>query len=198
MNINESTYNLYIFRHGQTDYNLEKRIQSHLDIPLNDTGREQAIKLIDKFKKIKIDAILTSDLSRASETCAIAFKDSEIKIMSSNNLREAYLGEPQGMLISEIQEKYGRQSWQDHLDHKEGFCYPGGESSLVHFTRLKLAITDLHKNESKKDYAISTHGWSLVRMINSCENSPKLSSAANCELHHVQVVNSIWYYKGLI
>lgn len=62
---------IYIFRHGETDWNKERRFQGHTDIPLNQNGRQQASELALKIRKINPELILTSDLLRAKQTAEI-------------------------------------------------------------------------------------------------------------------------------
>ena len=62
---------IYIVRHGQTDWNLEHRIQGHMDIPLNDNGRRDAKRAKEELKDIEFDVVFSSPLSRALETAQI-------------------------------------------------------------------------------------------------------------------------------
>ena len=62
---------IYLVRHGQTDWNIEKKTQGHTDIPLNGTGKRQAEELAEKIADLKIDRIISSDLLRARETAEI-------------------------------------------------------------------------------------------------------------------------------
>ena len=62
------TKTIYIFRHGQTDYNVARRVMGQLDIPLNDVGRIQAAELANKLETATIDVIYSSPLTRAIET----------------------------------------------------------------------------------------------------------------------------------
>ena len=59
---------LYVVRHGQTEYNRKNLFQGHTDIPLNNVGIEQSKKLASKFRNIELDIILTSPLKRAIQT----------------------------------------------------------------------------------------------------------------------------------
>ena len=62
---------IYLVRHGQTDWNLKKKLQGHTDISLNESGRMQAREIAEKISKCKITRIICSDLARAKETAEI-------------------------------------------------------------------------------------------------------------------------------
>ncbi len=66
------TLRLYIARHGETDWNVEKKVTGTTDVSLNATGREQAASLRDTLKGIPLDAVYSSTLSRSMETARIA------------------------------------------------------------------------------------------------------------------------------
>ena len=74
---------IYIVRHGETDWNKEHRIQGHIDIPLNDKGRQDALNAKKKLKNVKFDVVFSSPLQRAYETAKI--------IMSYDHVESVYL-----------------------------------------------------------------------------------------------------------
>lgn len=86
----------YIVRHGQTDWNAEKKIQGHRDIPLNDTGRKQAREVGEKLASIPLTAYYSSDLQRAYETAQIIVNSKNIEIRMDNRLKERNFGPWEG------------------------------------------------------------------------------------------------------
>ena len=90
---------IYIIRHGETDWNVEGRYAGRMNIPLNKKGIEQARKLKEKFKNIKIDIVITSPLIRAIQTADEIVNNEKIidyRIIERSN------GELEGKLKSEI------------------------------------------------------------------------------------------------
>lgn len=86
---------IYLVRHGQTDWNLEKRMQGREDVPLNTTGRAQAEKLRDKIRDLEFDVVYASPLKRAAETAEIAVGD-RYEIIYDERLVERSFGEFEG------------------------------------------------------------------------------------------------------
>jgi len=94
----KNTYcTIYLVRHGETDWNVKKLIQGQKDIPLNEKGRKQAEKLSGKLKKVKFDAIYSSDLKRATETAKIIADKRKLNIIKSMAIRERYFGKYEGV-----------------------------------------------------------------------------------------------------
>ena len=88
---------IYLIRHGQTDWNLEKKTQGHTDISLNENGKEQA-KLVSRIiSNYKIDKIYSSDLLRAKETAEIINENFGLNIILDNRLREINYGDLEGV-----------------------------------------------------------------------------------------------------
>ncbi|MGP6220214.1 histidine phosphatase family protein [Caldiplasma sukawensis] len=93
---------LFLIRHGQTDWNLEGRWQGSLDIPLNERGVMEAISLREKVNSIKPDIVYSSDLKRAYETARLACKDMNVQIIKDSRLRERNLGNFEGLTTDEV------------------------------------------------------------------------------------------------
>ncbi|RYG60295.1 MAG: histidine phosphatase family protein, partial [Alphaproteobacteria bacterium] len=92
----------YFLRHGQTDWNLEGRMQGHTDIPLNATGLQQAQAAALKLKHLPITHIVTSPLSRALKTAAIAAETLGLPLHIDSNLKERTFGSLEGSLRRDL------------------------------------------------------------------------------------------------
>lgn len=85
---------IYFVRHGQTDWNLEKKLQGRADISLNQNGIHQAYEAKEKLKNIRFDKVFCSPLKRAKETCQII---TDHKIVFDDRLIERDFGEYEGV-----------------------------------------------------------------------------------------------------
>ncbi|HOC88610.1 MAG TPA: histidine phosphatase family protein, partial [bacterium] len=123
----ESGIELIAVRHGETDFNAERRMQGHLDVPLSETGRVQAQAAAARLADESIDKIYSSDLQRALETARIIHEGREIELVTDLRLREFHMGTFQGMTLSEAREKHG-DAWERFFIHDADFALPGGQS----------------------------------------------------------------------
>lgn len=161
--------NFYVFRHGETDWNAEGRFQGHIDIPLNDRGREQARGLISRLAPYGLQAILSSDLSRAHETARIVAGGIGIPVFTDEGLREAFLGQAQGMTYEEILAQFGDDivgKWRSARPTDADVSYPGGESANEVMSRVFGTIKRFVARESSYCHiGISCHGGVIRRIM---------------------------------
>jgi glucosyl-3-phosphoglycerate phosphatase len=97
---------LVAWRHGQTDFNVERRFQGQTDVPLNSLGREQAARAARYVAALRPDAIFSSDLVRASATAGYLARLTGLQVQLDKDLRERYGGSWEGMTADEIRERY--------------------------------------------------------------------------------------------
>jgi uncharacterized phosphatase len=97
---------ILLVRHGETDWNLERRVQGHSDTPLNETGRAQAIVLADKLEGKEIDAVYSSDLLRAHETARVVADRRGLDVEAIRDLRERNFGTWEGLTDEEIFDRF--------------------------------------------------------------------------------------------
>ena len=118
---------LYIIRHGQTDWNKEKRIQGKTDIELNEEGITQSKLLAEVFTALPISAVYSSYLSRAKKTAEIIARPFGHQVVEHEHLYERNKGSIEGLLISEY-----KRTFQDKLE----------EHFSLNFYELKIVNTN--------------------------------------------------------
>jgi probable phosphoglycerate mutase len=159
---------VFFFRHGETDWNRESRLQGHSDIPLNPLGLAQAERLARDLQSCDIELILSSDLSRALETGRAVARATQAPLIIVPGLRETSLGAAEGLTHQEVADRLGDESWRrwtsiDPIDRE--YAFPGGESKAAHLTRLITALEDHLLRFEHERIAVSTHGGALRRLI---------------------------------
>ena len=93
-------------RHGETDWNAERRWQGHADPPLNERGREQARSLAALLARRSVSTIYSSDLQRASETAGVVAESLGLPVQLDERLREVDVGEWSGLTTVEVEERF--------------------------------------------------------------------------------------------
>ncbi len=113
-------------RHGETDWNRERRYQGHADTPLNDAGRRQARELASALGTEGLSAVYTSPLRRASETAAIIADRLGLEALELEALREIDVGDWQGLTVDEVRTRFPqradvawRSGWSNGETHEE-------------------------------------------------------------------------------
>lgn len=160
--------NLYFTRHGETEWNVKKKIQGTTDIPLNENGIYQAKRLAqtllekrdsEAFHPIRV---YTSPQLRAAETAQISADALGIECISLDGLREMDLGEWEGSNWDMIRETYGEQylHWNSHrrYDHT-----PGGENYDEVLGRTLAALDEILGRETK-DVLVVSHSAVLMAL----------------------------------
>lgn len=94
---------IYVARHGETTWNIEKRILGHTPGELTKVGKEQASELAEHLSKVGLTKIYSSDLKRAVETSQIVSKSCpKAQLVLTSDLRERNFGELEGKLMSQV------------------------------------------------------------------------------------------------
>ncbi|KAL3344542.1 hypothetical protein AABB24_023799 [Solanum stoloniferum] len=102
-NVSPNFTEIIVIRHGETEWNADGRIQGHLDVELNDIGRQQATAVAARLsKEPRISVIYSSDLKRAHETAEIIARScGDLEVIKDPELRERHLGDLQGISLRE-------------------------------------------------------------------------------------------------
>lgn len=145
---------LILIRHGQTDWNLEKRYCGFTDIGLNEKGKAQARKLIKRLTTGKVHKVYSSDMKRALEFGRIVFKDMPIEEISG--LREMNFGIFEGLTYREIMDRHSK-IYQKWIDDPLSTVIPDAESLDGLASRVRKAVAKILSCNKNKTVALFTH-----------------------------------------
>ena len=142
--------NIYVIRHGETDWNRDTRFQGQTDIPLNAKGFEQALALAPIMNQLQIDSAYSSSLLRAVKTAEIATQELKLSVHKDDRLKETSLGEVEGLVVEKIIEQLGEEAlikWRSYEERILDFRFPKGESKrqVMHRSRMALLETSAFK-----------------------------------------------------
>lgn len=149
---------LILIRHGQTDMNKDRLYYGRLDVPINETGKEQAENTRKNLVELEIDydKIYSSPMKRAYETAEIVnYKNLEIE--KDDELREMDFGIFEGLSYKEIIKKYPEEMEKLKKDWKT-YSYVTGENP---FMLQKRALKFLEKIDKNKNNMVVTH-WGII------------------------------------
>lgn len=132
---------LYVVRHGQTEWNIERRFQGQKDSPLSELGRHQAQAAARFLADAKIERLYASPLGRAWKTAEVISEEIGRERRSEDRLMECGFGICEGMTLEEIEQAYpGKPAWRDA--DKWNRCYPEAESYGQVFERVGTFAED--------------------------------------------------------
>lgn len=141
-------------RHGQSDWNRERRWQGHADRPLTELGIEQAALLAERLSTIRLDAVYSSDLRRAHETAETVAARQGLEVRRLPQLREVDVGSWSGLTWLEAAERFpdgfrrwemGKPGWDD------------GESYTEMAERVVAAVEELARRHPREIVLVVAH-----------------------------------------
>jgi len=183
-----SMFEIYLIRHGQTDWNTEGRLQGHTDIHLNDQGIEQALKLKEKLALINFSAVVSSDLARAHKTAELVLEPRQLGIITTPELRERSLGRWEGFLWSEYNQWLKEKVSLESLTKDEYVAFKAEkniESYDEVYTRVKNCITSNAASLKGSTVLFASHGGVLAAVLYNLDFRPG----------HRWLVNNCGYIK---
>ena len=163
---------LIFVRHGESEGNKNSRFNGQLNLALSDVGKAQAEKTAEFLDAYNIDAIYSSDLSRAYDTALATSKRQNIPIISSEEIREIYGGKFEGLEYDKIKDLYPIEHniWINDMANCK--C-PDGESVKDVYFRVNSKIYDIALDNKDKTVLIVSHGLPL------------------------RIMSTVWYKKSL-
>ena len=183
---------IYLMRHGETDWNREEKLQGREDIPLNEEGKRMAEATAKAIEHLPISKIYSSPLIRAVETAEIVRGERSVPIIRDSRLIEIGFGEYEGM-------RYNKNSLEEYGELKNFFLCPhkyvppkGAESIQSLRERTYSFMQSLLINSlEEEDVLITTHGAALSAILaNVLEVGDALlwgdGVHANCGVSHLR------------
>jgi broad specificity phosphatase PhoE len=147
---------VYLARHGQTAYNLERRFQGRLPVPLDDTGRAQAVELAERASGYGFAALWCSPLLRARETADIVGERIGLEPREEPRLVETDAGDWTDRLFVEVQAE-DPEGFAGFIGGEPNFAFPGGESFAEQGVRVAAALADIERESDLPALAVC-HG----------------------------------------
>ena len=150
---------LVVARHGETDWNRERRWLGQTDRPLTDLGREQARGLGRLLEGVALDAAYASDLSRAANTARIALSGRGIGVTTMRELRERNLGSWEGLLDTEIPARFPVE--YERWKNGNGFGASDAEPFATLAARVQSAVRKIAGDNAGKTVLVVAHAGPL-------------------------------------
>ncbi|MDP2821767.1 MAG: histidine phosphatase family protein [Sulfuritalea sp.] len=175
-----------LVRHGETDWNGEKRIQGQIDIDLNASGEAQARALRPCLSEHSFAAVYSSDLLRAWHTAQIATTGLGLAVSPAPTLRERHFGVLQGTTSHEASLRHP-DVYRHHRARTPDHDYETGESLIVFAARVMAGLEALAARHSGQSVLAFTHGGVLDivyraatgRALNASRDFPVANAAFN-------------------
>lgn len=152
---------IWLVRHGQTDWNLERRYQGHSDTPLNITGIAQAELAAESLVGRDYAAIYSSDLRRARTTAEIIAQRLGMEVILDPRLREVNFGAWEGLISAEIQTRFPVE-WNARMADTQHARPPGGESVQDVAERMWAALDEFTARHPGQPLIVVSHGLALA------------------------------------
>jgi broad specificity phosphatase PhoE len=188
----ETMLEVIFIRHGETNWNLGRRVMGDRPIPLNDTGRKQMSQLSNYFKNVDIDAIYTSPVVRAAESAKILANDRDIPVIDAYELAEINYGEWVGMTFDEVRH---RPEFSDYHLCPSKAQVPGGESMLEVLERIGGFVERVRKEDEGKRIIAVSHA-DVIKVVLS-----KYLLLPLDMMHRMRIDNGshsiVWFYGPL-
>jgi len=196
---------LYLVRHGQTSWNAQGRLQGVIDIPLDDTGRLQALAVREKMASFPIAAVYASHLARAKETAEVIAAPHGHSVICDADLREGSWGIFDGMTRHEFHAQvpsyfkaYEEASLEDRWQMRVG---PGADTTAEIQIRMFAVLQKIAAAYLGKSVVIVSHGWAirsvLSFLLNRDDRKIVVDNGSFLRLHKNENSFEIAYHEGI-
>jgi alpha-ribazole phosphatase len=151
---------LLLVRHGETDWNVERRYRGQADVPLNKAGRRQVAALAERLAEEGISVIFSSDLQRARRTALTIGAPHKLPVQVDPNLGEIALGDWEGLTYAQIQQQWPIEVEAWFADPLR-VAPPGGETLMQVAARVRSILEGLARFSENETVVLVSHGGPL-------------------------------------
>jgi probable phosphoglycerate mutase len=184
-------------RHGETAWNVDTRLQGHLDIPLNEVGLQQAAHLSQALVQSEaIDAVYASDLSRAHTTASAIAQAMGQSVTAHPGLRERHFGAFQGRTFTEIEAELPDDAWHWRKRTPDWAPPDGGESLIVLRERILKTVDELAARHPCQQIVMVAHGG-VMDILYRAATRLDLQAPRTWQLTNTAVNRLLWTPQGL-
>ena len=193
------TTRICFIRHGETDWNVAKRIQGQTDVPLNETGRSQALAMAFNAAHHDFSAIYSSDLQRALDTAKLVAERRGLKVNTLPQLRERHFGIFQGLTAAEGLQ-LNPAAHACYLARDVNYDFETGESMLRFAERVKEAVAYLTQLHPSQTIAVVSHAGVLEIVYRKATGrplqTPRDFAIPNCALNWFNFDEHGWHLEA--
>lgn len=159
---------IHLVRHGQTEWNLERRVQGHTESYLTAEGQDQARQVARQLQSISFDAAYSSSSIRAVDTARHILHYHSLSLNTRDDLREIYLGSWEGRLHDELKEAYPEEH-RIYWDDPSQFEFSGAETFHQLQARAVSAIEDIASKHQGETVLVVSHGLFIKVVLSHYE-----------------------------
>lgn len=169
---------VYVVWHGQTDWNVQKKVQGRVDTILNETGKRQAEELKESLKEMTFDKVISSPLRRAKETAEIlGFQP----VIIEERMTERDFGEFEGLSIKDFD---ADQFWS----YKSNTSYRQAENIRDFFHRVYACLDEIKQTSKDEDILIVSHTGNLLAIDTYFHGIPEDDNLFRIDLKNCHVL----------
>ena len=183
-------------RHGETAWNVDTRLQGHLDIELNDKGLWQARRLALALAHEPIAAIYSSDLARAWQTAQEIARGHALAVHPEARLRERAFGHFEGRTFVDIERELPEQAERWRRRDPEFAPAGGGESLLAFRARVTQAVAELADRHPGELLLLVAHGG-VMDLLYRAATRQELQAPRTWQLGNASINRMLWTEQGL-
>lgn len=197
-NVKGMQVRICLIRHGETDWNVSRRIQGQMDIPLNDNGRAQAQAMSSKAGGYPFDRIYSSDLGRACDTARALADRCGLEVITMQELRERHFGRFQGLTAAEAAMRYP-DGYARYKSRDPEFNFDTGESLVQFARRVSDALAALIDRHIGQTLAVVSHAGVLDVVYRKATGralqAPRDFPIPNCTLNWLIFDEQGWHLQ---